>query len=317
MNSDFAAREIKMKHLERFLAVVEHGGLAEAARVLGISQQALGMSLARLEEIVGVTLIQRAQGLPSSPTQYGSLFLRYARSQLNAMSQAIDELHALRSGQTGSLAIGVGETFDPQIIALVLRDLHREHPGVEIRVVEGYSELLLEQILDGRLDILCGSIPQSGLLDDLVSTDLFSMNDVVICRPQHPLCGRSDLELEELAGFTWLVPGNRPGDRASIINSFLSAGLEPPRRFIRTDAFTVGTLLMHSDDFLFMTTPALLGHRDLPFHTGLVQLPISQPTITRFAGILHSRIRPLTGIGQLALERIERFSGVNPCSAVK
>jgi len=316
MNSDFAAREITMKHLERFVAVVEYGGLAEAARVLGISQQALGMSLAKLEEIVGVVLIKRAQGLPSSTTEYGSLFLRYARSQLNAMGQAIDELHALRSGQTGRLAIGVGETFDPQIIALVLRDLHREYPGVEMRIIEGYSELLLEQVLDGRLDILCGSIPQSGLLDDLASTNLFAINDVVICRPQHPLCGRVDLELEELAGFTWLVPGHRPGDCAAIINSFLTVGLEPPRRFIRTDAFSVGTLLMHSDDFLFMTTPALLGHRDLPFHTGLVQLPISQPTITRFAGILHSRNRPLTGIGELALERIKSFSSISSYSAM-
>ena len=88
---------------------------------------------------------------------------------------------------------------------------------------------------------------------------IYSTNDVIAARPEHPLARRKTLKLSDLVGYAWLVPYSRPSDLDVIVNTFVAAGLEPPRSIVGSDAYRIGMQLMLSSDLLIMVSPALIA----------------------------------------------------------
>lgn len=300
--------DIQYKQLERFVAIVERGGLAEAAKNLGITQQALGMSLAKLESIIGTTLINRSRGNQTSPTEYGESFLPYARSQINGMEQAVHHMHALMGAQAGKVSIGIGETCDVELIARVIRVFHEQRPDVEINLIEDYSEVLLNQLVEGSIDFLCGSISTN---DDaprgVVEEQLYTLQDIVVARQTHPVMKLKRPKLKDLQGYTWLVARRRPSDWHVIRNAFIAEGLEAPKHVIRSDAPVVGTQLILSCDFLFMTSPPMAERSyDAKHGPVLCKVNIDRPTVTRHASLISMSKRKLNPAAEVLMDEIKR-----------
>lgn len=300
--------DIQYKQLERFIAIAEQGGLAEAAKNLDITQQALGMSLAKLESIVGATLVNRSRGNQTSITEYGEAFLLYARGQVNGMEQAIHHVHALMGARAGKVEIGLGETCDLELITQVLRVFHENRPDVELCLIEDYSEVLLNQLAEGRIDFLCGSVSSSDTAPrGVVEEQLYSLQDIVVARQKHPAMRIKRPELKDLQGYTWLVPRRRPSDWHTIRRAFVSEGLKAPERIIRSDAPVVGTQLMLSNDFLFMTSPAMAQRSYDTQHRPLLRkINIDRPTVTRHASLISMRDRKLNPAAEALMDEIRR-----------
>jgi len=288
--------DISYKELERFVAVLERGGLAEASKVLGITQQALGRSITKLEQIVGVKLVNRGQGSQTTPTIYGDAFLQYARSQLNGIELAVHHVQALQGARAGKVTIGIGEICDIGVVAEAVRHFHHQRPDVEISLLEDYSETLLNQLIEGELDFVLGAIgPADSSPRGVVSEFLYSLNDIVVARAQHPAVRLKRPSLKDLQPYTWLVARRRPSDWQIIREAFIAEGLDPPTKIIRTDAAMVGAQLMLSDDFLFMISPAMADRSyDGITHPMLKRVKVEQPTTTRRAGLLTVRGRRLS-----------------------
>ncbi|MFT4769452.1 MAG: DNA-binding transcriptional LysR family regulator [Glaciecola sp.] len=300
--------DIQYKQLERFVEIVERGGLADAAKNLGITQQALGMSLAKLESMVGTTLVNRSRGNQTSATEYGEVFLLYARSQINGMEEAVHHMHALMGARAGKVEIGVGETCDVELIAQVLLTFHQQRPDVEINIIEDYSEALLNQLTEGRIDFLCGSVSASNTAPrGIVEEQLYSLQDIIVAREKHPVMKLKRPKLKDLQGYTWLVPRRRPSDWHVIRNAFITEGLEAPAHVIRSDAPEVGTQLMLSSDFLFMTSPAMAGRSyDANHRPILHKVNIDRPTVTRHASLVSMSGRKLNPAAEVLMDEIRR-----------
>ena len=284
--------DLSFKELERFVAVVEHGSLGGAAKTLGITQQALGRSLTKLEGALEAKLLSRSQGSQTRPTLYGEAFLQYAKSQLNGISQALQHVQSLVGARAGRVSLGIGETCDIGALARAVGEFHERQPDVEISLLEDYTEPLLDQLVEGELDCVVGSIPEADYTRrGVVHEVLHRIDDIVVARAQHPLLKKQRLSLKDLQGYTWLVARRRSNDWAVIRDAFLAEDLDPPQRLIRTDAVLVGTQLMLEDDYLFMVSPALIeggGATSL-----LKRLPISRPTVTRHSGLMSMGPRAL------------------------
>jgi DNA-binding transcriptional LysR family regulator len=285
---------VEIKQLKRLLAVVEWGSLAAAAPTLGLTQQALGSSIANLEKELGVTLFDRGPGGVTTPTAYGAMMVQHAKSILASAARAEEELRAFRDARGGSVKLGVGESFAPDVVARAVQALHASRPDVKITLFEDYSEILLERLAAGEIDFIAGS--DDGSLDQhLLRTSLYTSRDVIITRAAHPLAGRKNLTLADLQPFTWLVPYSRPSDAKAIAQAFERAGLAPPSRFIWTDAPIVGLQLLLLEDFVIMTSPAMvqaaLGDRP----GAIVKLDIDEPSVERRAGLTYraaSKLNP-------------------------
>lgn len=285
---------MELRQLERFLAVVEHGSLAEAARHCQLTQQAVSASIAGLERELGVRLFDRAPGGVTRLTELGRALLPHARAQIAADQRARQELTALASARAGTVTLGVGETFAGDIVAAAVGRALRERPDLRINLIEGYSEQLLQRLYHGEFDFVAAGISSVQLPPGFGARVLYSANDVVACGASHPLAGHEQLSLAELQGFPWLVPYSRPSDTQTICEAFVLHGLTPPTRFVGSDAYRVGMKLLANNDLLIMASPALLRSTLARQQYGVVILPVSEPTVTRNASLVSGTERPLT-----------------------
>ena len=294
---------MELKQLKRFLAVIEQGSLAAAAPGLRLTQQALGASIATLEREVGVVLLERGPGGQTAPTPYGELLVRHARTLIAGAARAREELLAFRDARGGTVTIGIGETFAPEIIAATVSLFHDARPDVKIVVLEGYTELLLHRMAEGEIDFIAGADMAHGA-EAFIRFPLYAAQDIVIARAEHPLAGRKNLSLKQLQPFTWMAPYSRPADAAFIAETFLRAGLEPPTRFLWTDAVNVGTHLLQQGDFLFMTSPAMLAGLSAMQGGPIVRLNTKEPSVERRAGLIYSERTRLNPAAMQLMEEL-------------
>jgi DNA-binding transcriptional LysR family regulator len=295
---------MEIRQLERFLAVIEYGSLSAAAKQLGLTQQAISSSISKLEKEIDLRLFDRAPGGVTKATPYGRALVRHARSQIAASERAEQELHAIHDATAGTITVGIGEAFASEITASAVKRLHSMRPEIRINLIEGYSELLLERLREGEFDFVAGGTGGPHPPDDLAHELLYSSNDVVVARPEHPLATRKDLQLEDLQDYTWLVPYSRTSDHNVIIEAFVAERLDPPKRIIGTDAYMVGMHLMLENDFLFMTAPGLIANQS-GTSPGLLQiLDIDRPTVRRHAHLIYSAERPMSPAAAILLQEV-------------
>lgn len=304
---------LDLKQLRRFLKVVERGSLAAAAPELGLTQQALGAGIAKLEDEMGVHLFDRGPGGATVVTAYGTLLIRHAKHLLAAADRAREEVLALRDATGGSVSIGIGEAFAHEVIADAVAECHRSRPGIRISLVEDYSQGLLERLGDGEIDFIAGA-DDAATGDVLERFPLYTVADIVIARAGHPLADRREVSLRDLQRFSWLAPRSRASDAVVIAEAFRKADLDAPSRFIWTDAPTVGMALLLSGDFLFMTSPAQVTG---PLRSGQLRaLRTKTPTIERRVGLIYRTDTRLNPCALMLMEeiRVRAHSHINALS---
>lgn len=296
------------RQLERFLAVIEHGSLAAAARQVHLTQQALSASLANLEQDLGVRLFDRSPGGITRPTPHGKALIRHARAQLAGAERARQELQNLSDGQTGSVTLGLGESFAGDIIAQAIMRFRKARPRVRVNIIEGYSDKLRHRLYDGEFDFIAAGVSAYQLAEGFTREVIYSTNDVIATRPLHPLALRRGLKLKDLVGYAWLVPYSRSADLEIIVETFVAENLEPPRMIVGSDAYRIGMQLLISSDLLIMVSPTLIGPELARRPAALKTLNIDRPTVQRNASLIYSADRPLTPPAALLLEQVRKVA---------
>ncbi len=200
--------DLELRHLRIVCAIAEAGSVTKAAAALGLAQPALTTQLKRIERILGGPLFVRdRRGV--QPTPLGDLVLTRARVLIGAMTG----LHA----QAGALVTApdqgryrIGATNGPIVAGLVQR-LTDGHPQGRVSVHTTWSENEIgAMVADGRLDYAligdCANAPPGrGLSWRTIAVDAVW----VLLHEGHPLAGRPEVELAELAGEQWVTA---PGD---------------------------------------------------------------------------------------------------------
>lgn len=217
---------MELSQLRYLVALAEELHFTRAAAREHIAQPALSQQIRRLEEEVGLALVERTTRRVTV-TDAGELLVARARRILAELEAARAELQALRGVKSGRVLVGALHTMGPIDLALVLADYHSRHPGVELTVREQSSEELAEMLRVDELDLAFLSVTERieshGLgLHQLVSEEL-----VVILPHAHPLAGRERVRMFELAGEEFI--SFRPGARLRELleTAGRSAGFEP------------------------------------------------------------------------------------------
>jgi len=296
------------RQLQRFLAVIEHGSLVAAARHLHLTQQALSASLATLEQDLGVRLFDRSPGGITQPTAHGLALVRHARAQLAGSARARQELKSLSDGESGTVTVGLGESFAGDIIAEAVLSFRRQRPGVRVNLIEGYSDKLRHRLYEGEFDFIAAGVSAYELAEGYTREVIYSTHDVVAARPGHPLARRRRLALKDLEGYAWLVPYSRPTDLQVITDTFVADNLEPPRHIVGSDAYRIGMHRLLESDLLIMVSPALIAPELERRPAALKVLPIDRPTVHRNASLIYPAERPLTPPAALLLEEVRRVA---------
>ena len=180
---------IHRNHLALFRAVAEAGGFSRAAKNVHVSQPAISMQIAELEESLGTALFDR---LPRGVrlTDAGQTLLGYAQRINTLEEEAARAMRELRGLARGRLALGASTTIGSYLLPRILGDFRRRHPAVELHLTIANTDEIKNRLIDRTLDLGLteGNPPQ----DEALGARVFSGDDlIVIAPPNHPFVARA------------------------------------------------------------------------------------------------------------------------------
>jgi len=186
---------VKLRQVELFLAVVDHGGFIAAAERLGVAQPAVSAAVRRLEEDLGGPLLVRG-GRGVALTPEGAVFLRHGRALLAQVAATRREVAAVRALEAGELLIGAPGMVAGHLLPPVLDSFLDGRPGLRVRVVQAGAEEIGERVLRGDLDL---GIVADWRTPEGLATTLLAEHPMVACvADASPLAARDRLGWEEL-----------------------------------------------------------------------------------------------------------------------
>lgn len=144
-------RSFDMDGLRAFVAVVETNSFSKAAALLGRTQSAVSLQLARLERTLGKSLLLRRQGRVEGLTEDGSTLLPYARRMVDLNLSAWRAVTA--PDVAGRVRLGVPADFLDMDFPDLLRRFQAAHDGVELEVMSDVSDSLRGRLQAGDLDV--------------------------------------------------------------------------------------------------------------------------------------------------------------------
>lgn len=143
-------RNLDLTALRSFVTVAETGGVTRAAHQLNLTQSAVSMQLKRLEEMLGLPLLDRT-GRGVSLTPHGEKLLSYGRRILTLNDEAVTRLTG--KAFEGAIRLGVPTDIVYPHIPRVLRRFDREFPRVKIHLVSSFTTKLRAMLDGGELEI--------------------------------------------------------------------------------------------------------------------------------------------------------------------
>ncbi|SHH53655.1 DNA-binding transcriptional regulator, LysR family [Streptomyces sp. 3214.6] len=188
---------MELRQLEYFVAVAEERNFTRAAERVHISQSGVSAQIRQLERELGAELFDRS-ARTATLTVAGKAALEPARTALAAaaaVGQAVGEVTELIRGRI-TVGMVMGCTVTPLFDALAA--FHRAHPGVEISLLEDNSDVLVEKVRTGAVDLaLIGTATAAP--EGLEALTIVSERLVAAVPAGHPLAKRRRVTLRDLA----------------------------------------------------------------------------------------------------------------------
>jgi LysR family transcriptional regulator, transcription activator of glutamate synthase operon len=217
---------MELRQLRYLVALADEQHFTRAAAREHIAQPALSQQIRRLEQEVGLALVERTTRRVTV-TEAGKTLVARARRILSEVAAANAEMQALAGVRAGHVSVGTMHTMGPVDVSLALAVFHERHPGVELTVREQSSEELAEMLRDDVLDLAFLSVTERIETQGLVLRQLVSEDLVVVLPRDHPLAARRRLRMAELAGEQFV--SYREGARLRELLNYAAheAGFEP------------------------------------------------------------------------------------------
>ncbi|AOY00492.1 LysR family transcriptional regulator [Jeongeupia sp. USM3] len=184
----------KLRAMQTFVAIVEHGSLTRAARALASSLPAVVRTLAALEEALGVRLLNRTTRRLSL-TDEGRAYLDSCRHILGAVDEAEQRLSDRQDEASGRLVVTASVLYGQMYVAPAVTRFLQAHPKVQCRLI----------LLDRVVNLLEEGIDvgvRIGALDDssLIARQVGEIHRVVVASPAYLARHGVPQQLRELAG---------------------------------------------------------------------------------------------------------------------
>jgi LysR family transcriptional regulator, hydrogen peroxide-inducible genes activator len=191
------AADLKLKDLRYLVAVAEQRHFGRAAARCFVSQPTLSAQLKKLEQSLGVQLIERAPNNVSL-TEAGEQIVARARRIIEASDEVVELAAARRDPLAGKLRVALLPTIGPYLLPRVMRPIRKALPRLELRLYEQQTAPLLAALHAGELDLGILALPVE--LAGLESRELFREPFTLAVPEHHPLAARESVRTTDLKG---------------------------------------------------------------------------------------------------------------------
>jgi DNA-binding transcriptional LysR family regulator len=191
---------MELYQIRQFVAVAETGSFTKGASRAGVSQPAISAAVAKLEEEMGLQLLDRRQG-SVVPTAAGSRLLDAARDILLACNTIKSTLRAATAPQT--LRVGVLRTLPTIHVVGILQAFRQAHPDIQIELFEGPREELEKRLEQKKLDVCLTSLKDA--VASKTSVAFFTEPYVLAVHQNHRFAKLRSITLDDLQGEPFIL----------------------------------------------------------------------------------------------------------------
>lgn len=289
---------MNIRDLRYLVALAEHRHFGRAAAASFVSQPTLSSQIRKLEEELGVTLVERAPRRVMM-TAIGHEITERARHILHEIDQLHETARRSVDPEAGSIRLGIFPTLAPYLLPHAIPLVRTRFPKLELLLVEEKTEVLLKQLREGRLDVAILALP---LHDDGLHVEFLFEEPFLLAVPDgHPLTRRESITLDDLRHERLLLleEGHCLRDQALDVchlagsserSGFRATSLETLRQMVAAD---VGITLL----------PQLSVSPPLPTTSGIRLIPFRSPPphrriamTWRRSSAMHDFLHKLAGV---------------------
>jgi DNA-binding transcriptional LysR family regulator len=192
-----------LHQLRVFQAAAKCGGFTLASQQLHLSQSTVSQHIKQLEEELGCQLFLRV-GKRVLVTEAGNLLLQYSEKIFHDLKNAEMAVREINAMKRGAVRLGVGATTLTYRLPHILGDYNRRFPDIELIVLTGTTESLLEAVKSQHIDLaIVMSTPVSP--PGLTITPLGREELVVVVNRDHPLARKSTLKAADLSSLRFIL----------------------------------------------------------------------------------------------------------------
>jgi len=191
-----------LRDLRYFVALADTKHFGKAAERSYVSQPTLSAQIKKLENYLGVQLIER-QPRRVTLTESGAKILPLARRVLQESDEIISLARNEHDPLSGKLKLALIPTIGPYLLPLVARKLRKQLPQLKLMLYEYQTQPLLERLRSGEIELGILALPVP--LDGLESAELYEEPFTVAMPNNHVLAKRPAIKLDELNGETLLL----------------------------------------------------------------------------------------------------------------
>jgi DNA-binding transcriptional LysR family regulator len=291
-----------LNDLLAFRAVAELGNFRKAAETVHLSQPAFSRRIDKLEQALGVRLLERTTRRVSL-TAVGREFERKVR-------ELLDELDSTLLGIRGSSAIRMGVVTVACVpstvnyfLSKVIREYHARCPLVRVRVLDAGANEVLAAVSRGEADFGVNFIgAQEGELD---FTPLAEERFVAACRRDHPIARMRKVTWSQLTAHEMISVSQSSGNRL-LLDQALAGVPGRPQSIYETQHITTALGLVEAGLGVAAVPSMAMPEADHPL---LVSVPLVDPIVTRRVGLIRRRGRKLPPSAQ---QLYDLFQTVKP-----
>ncbi len=193
---------MNLRDLRYLVALADERHFGKAAERCFVSQPTLSAQVRKLEDYLGVPLVER-QPKRVALTPTGEKIVQRARSLLQEADAIVELAKTDRDPLAGPLKLALIPTVGPYLLPHVAGRLRRELPRLKLMLYEYQTEPLLEKLRAGEIDVGVIALPVP--LDGLESAELYDEPFTLAVPATHALADHERVRIEDLRGETLLL----------------------------------------------------------------------------------------------------------------
>lgn len=186
---------MKLRDLSYLVAIAQTLHFGKAAMMTHVSQPTLSVQLKKLEERLGVTLVER-NNKNVRLTPAGKIIAEKAQRILQDIDAIKTYAKTLHDPYAGDLQLGIIPTLGPYLLPKMIQALHAKFPNLSLWLHEQKTHVLLEQLENGALDLAIMTLPVAN--DTMTTIPLFNEPFYFAVNHHHLLANKKNISLDDI-----------------------------------------------------------------------------------------------------------------------
>lgn len=285
------ASHFDLDDLMAFRAVAELGSFCKAAESVSISQPAFSRRIDKLEQALGVRLLERSTRRVSL-TVVGRDFNRQLCHILDGLDAALLGIRGMAATRMGEVTVAAVPSAVNYFLSAVIAQYHRRYPKVRVKIIDESANDVLLAVARGEADFGLNFI---GAQDaDVEFRPLVQERFVAACRRDHPLARKRRVSWAELAQYDYIAADKVSGNRLLLDQALAGLPVQPVSLYETRHGTTMIGLVEAGLGVAVVPSMAM----PLSDHPLLVSVPLVEPTVQRMMGLIKRRSCTLTPAAQ-------------------